>query len=117
MLCDRIVIINEGKVAAIDTPDALTARLRQSRQIRLEVRGPEGLEQKLKSLPGVLEVRRGAASNGTASFILDGAVDSDVRESVAATVVQGGWGLLEMSSVTMSLEDIFLRLTTEEATA
>jgi len=115
MLCDRIVIINEGKVAAIDTPDALTARLRRSRQIRLEVRGPDGLEARLSALPGVMNVRRGESRNGTSQWIVDGDVETDVRESVASAVVQGGWGLLEMSSVSMSLEDIFLRLTTEEA--
>jgi ABC-2 type transport system ATP-binding protein len=113
MLCDRIVIINEGKVAAIDTPDALTARLRRSRQIRLEVRGPAGLEERLAALPGVMNVRA-ESRNGTAHLVIDGDVETDVRESVAHAVVQGGWGLLEMSSVTMSLEDIFLRLTTEE---
>lgn len=114
MVCDRIVIINEGKVAAIDSPEALTHRLRKSRQIRLEVRGPDGLEQKLSALPGVISVRREEARNGTASLVVDGDVETDVREAVARAVVQGGWGLLEMSSVTMSLEDIFLRLTTEE---
>jgi ABC-2 type transport system ATP-binding protein len=114
MLCDRIVIINEGKVAAIDTPEALTMRLRQSQQVRLEVRGPEGLEARLKTLPGVLGVSRGEPREGSQVLTVDGEMNRDIRESIAAAVVQGGWGLLEMNSVGMSLEDIFLRLTTEE---
>jgi ABC-2 type transport system ATP-binding protein len=132
MLCDRIVIINEGRVAAVDTPEALTARLRRSQQVRLEVRGPAAeIEAHLKAVPHVLGVRRQASGasdpNGTAGeeetpvsgpapnvFVVDGDVEHDVREALAGAIVQHGWGLREMSSVRMTLEDIFLRLTTEE---
>jgi gliding motility-associated transport system ATP-binding protein len=121
MLCDRIVIINEGRVAAVDRPENLTASLRQSQQVRLEVRGPASeVEAKLQALPHVLGVRRepsGASGNGDGShrFLVDGEVEKDIREALAGAVVQNGWGLLELSGVRMSLEDIFLRLTTEEA--
>jgi ABC-2 type transport system ATP-binding protein len=115
MVCDRIVIINEGKVAAIDTPQALTARLSNSQQVRLEVRGPEAeVKARLTDLPGVMNVNRVEAQNGTTAWVVDGDVNHDIREALAATVVRSGWGLLEMNSVAMSLEDIFLRLTTEE---
>jgi ABC-2 type transport system ATP-binding protein len=115
MLCDRIVIINEGRVAAVDTPEALTARLRRSQQVRLEVRGPAAeVETQLKALPHVLEVRPGRGADGATEFFVDGEVEHDVREALAGIVVQHGWGLREMSSVRMTLEDIFLRLTTEE---
>jgi ABC-2 type transport system ATP-binding protein len=119
MLCDRIVIINEGRVAAVDTPDALTARLRRSQQVRLEVRGPATeVEAKLKALPHVTEVRRGKAAangdDGATEFFVDGEVEHDVREALAGAVVQHGWGLREMNSIRMTLEDIFLRLTTED---
>src|SRR5262249_38254125 len=117
MVCDRIVIINEGKVAAIDTPQALTARLSTSQQVRLEVRGPESeVRARLAELPGVLNVNRVEARNGATAWVVDGEVNHDIREALAATVVRSGWGLLEMNSVAMSLEDIFLRLTTEEET-
>jgi ABC-2 type transport system ATP-binding protein len=117
MLCDRIVIINDGKVAAIDTPENLTVRLRKSQQVRLEVRGPEReISRELSALPGVRAVHAENARDGAAAarLLVEADVDADIRESVAATVVQHGWGLREMSSVSMSLEDIFLRLTTEE---
>jgi ABC-2 type transport system ATP-binding protein len=118
MVCDRIVIINEGKVAAIDTPQALTARLSNSQQVRLEVRGPETeVKARLTDLPGVLNVSRVEARNGATAWVVDGEVNHDIREALAATVVRSGWGLLEMNSVAMSLEDIFLRLTTEEPAA
>jgi ABC-2 type transport system ATP-binding protein len=117
MLCDRIVIMNDGKVAAIDTPDNLTARLRKSQQVRLEVRGPEQeIASRLSALPGVLAIHPDAARDGATSarFTVEADVNADVREALAATIVKQGWGLREMSTVSMSLEDIFLRLTTEE---
>src|SRR5262249_26543351 len=152
MLCDRIVIINEGRIAAVDRPENLTARLRKSQQVRLEVRGPaDQVEAQLKALPHVLTVRRETADGGyppkageqtgdgsdgqsesaaappegtagaadsrlpSTVFSVDGEVEKDIREALAGTVVKHGWGLLEMSSVRMNLEDIFLSLTTEEA--
>jgi gliding motility-associated transport system ATP-binding protein len=120
MLCDRIVIINEGRIAAVDRPESLTARLRQNQQVRLEVRGPAAeVEAQLKALPHVIGVRRGngATPENATEFVVDGEVGKDIREALAGAVVKRGWGLLEMSSVRMSLEDIFLRLTTEEETA
>src|SRR5207253_277192 len=64
MLCDRIVIINEGRVAAVDRPENLTARLRRSQQVRLEVRGPaEEVERQLRGLSHVLQVRREQAAD------------------------------------------------------
>jgi ABC-2 type transport system ATP-binding protein len=116
MLCDRIVIINEGRIAAVDRPENLTARLRKSQQVRLEVRGPaDAIEAQLKALPHVLAIKRGARAEDSATeFFVDGEVEQDIREALAGTVVKNGWGLREMSSIRMSLEDIFLRLTTEE---
>jgi ABC-2 type transport system ATP-binding protein len=124
MLCDRIVIINEGRIVAVDRPENLTARLRKSQQIRLEARGPaDEIQAQLKALPHVLAVRRDEgerrdvelSSDGrTQTFFVEGAVDQDIREAVASAIVKHGWGLREMSSVRMNLEDIFLSLTTEE---
>jgi ABC-2 type transport system ATP-binding protein len=128
MLCDRIVIINEGRIVAVDRPENLTARLRKSQQIRLEVRGPAAeVEAQLKALPHVMAVRRESGRLQTPNtehptpntdtptvFFVDGEVERDIREAVAGTVVKHGWGLLEMNSVRMNLEDIFLSLTTEE---
>jgi hypothetical protein len=90
------------------------------------VRGPAAeVEAQLKSLPHVMAVRREsgdgrrpAGANGSESpsqvFLVDGEVERDIREALAGTIVKHGWGLLEMNSVRMNLEDIFLSLTTEE---
>src|SRR5687768_1138816 len=72
MLCDRVVIINEGKVAAIDTPEALMARLQSSQEVRLEVRGPrKEIATALRKLPGVKAVREDEARDGAARIVVN----------------------------------------------
>jgi len=118
MLCDRIVIINDGKVAAIDTPDALMKRLQRAQEVRLEARGPaRQIAGALRAVAGVRAVREEEAHDGAGRFVVESAPGQDVREALAAAVVKGGWGLREMQSVVMSLEDIFIQLTTAESTA
>ncbi len=114
-LCDRIVIINEGRIAAIDTPEALTTHLQGGEEVRLEVRGPaKQVVAALKKTAGVRSVREEEVRDGVCRFVVESAADADVRESLAATVVKGGWGLREMNSMVMSLEDIFIRLTSAD---
>jgi ABC-2 type transport system ATP-binding protein len=115
MVCDRVVIINEGRIAAIDTPEALTARLRRSQQIRLEVRGPrKEVAGALRKLAGVRAVSEEDAGDGVLRLTLEADPDKDLRETAAAAVVQHGWGLREMSSVALSLEDVYIQLTANE---
>jgi ABC-2 type transport system ATP-binding protein len=112
MLCDRIAIIADGRVAAIDTADALTARLRRSQQVRVDVRGPaKDVVRALSGLAGVTSAACDEIPDGVVRVVVESAADTDVREAVAATVVRNGWGLREMNTVAMSLEDIFIRLT------
>jgi ABC-2 type transport system ATP-binding protein len=114
MTCNRVVIINEGRVVAEDTPENLTRRLRGSERIALEVRGPaDRVKAVLCAIPNVLNVEM-VASNGRPRFLVDCAVGQDVREDVAAAIVNNGWGLLELHSVGMSLEEVFLKLITRE---
>ena len=117
MTCTRVVIISEGRVVAEDTPDNLTRRLRGAERISLEVRGPtEAVRSVLGSLPNVLGVEI-MPNDGRPRFMVDSVVGQDVREDLASTVVGNGWGLLELRSVGMSLEEVFLQLTTREEDA
>jgi ABC-2 type transport system ATP-binding protein len=113
--CQRVVIINKGKVVAVDTPDNLTARLRGSETIYMQVAGPQDAVG--AALTGVPGVTRAAAKTGREG-LLDVEIDSekghDVRRDLASAVVSHGWGLLELRPMRMSLEEIFLSLTTEE---
>lgn len=114
MTCNRVVIINGGRVIAEDTPDNLIQRLRGSEQVAVQVRGPvEDVRRALLRIPNVLKVDV-APANGTPRFLVDCAVGQDVREDLAATIVGNGWGLLDLHSIGMSLEDVFLKLTTSE---
>jgi ABC-2 type transport system ATP-binding protein len=116
--CQRVVIINKGRVVAIDTPDNLTARLRGSETMYIQVdAGGANAEVALARVPGVTRVVESDRRDGNVSYEVDSEKGRDVRRDLARTVVASGWGLLELRPMRMSLEDIFLELTTEETSA
>jgi ABC-2 type transport system ATP-binding protein len=112
--CQRVVIINKGKVVAIDTPDNLTARLRGSETMYLQVAGASDVTPALQRVHGVTRVSVADTRDGIVGYEIDSEHGMDIRRELAHTVVTGGWGLLEMRPMRMSLEDIFLSLTTDE---
>ncbi|HZR98753.1 MAG TPA: ABC transporter ATP-binding protein [Chloroflexota bacterium] len=113
--CQRVLIINDGEIAAEDTPDNLTRRLRGAETLQLEVRGPrEAVAGQLRSLPNVMDVTVSGGANGTNTYTVACALGHDLREQLAATIVGQGWGLLELRPVRLSLEEIFLEIITEE---
>lgn len=114
--CNRVVIIARGKVVAVDTPDNLTARLRGSETMYLQVAAPGvDVTPALAAIAGITRVKAEAGENGLISIEVDSEQGHDVRRELAATVVNHGWGLLELRPMRMSLEEIFLSLTTEDA--
>jgi ABC-2 type transport system ATP-binding protein len=116
--CNRIVIINKGRVVAVDTPDNLTARLRGSETMYVQVDALGGdAEETLSTIPGVTRVSVSDRRDGIAGFEVESESGRDVRRELAATVVGRGWGLLELRPMRMSLEEIFLQVTTEDAAA
>jgi ABC-2 type transport system ATP-binding protein len=113
--CQRVVIIAKGKVVAVDTPDNLTARLRGSETMYLQVHAPGAdVAATLRALPGVTGVSAAPSGDGLAAIEVTSEQGRDVRRDLAAAVVTHGWGLLELRPLRMSLEEIFLSLTTEE---
>jgi ABC-2 type transport system ATP-binding protein len=114
--CQRVVIINKGRVVAVDSPENLTARLRGTETMYIQVEGG-GAEaaRVLEVVPGVTRVSLADQRDGTAGYEVESAKGQDVRRELARAVVTRGWGLLELRPVRMSLEEIFLHLTTEEA--
>lgn len=116
MTCGRVIIINEGKVVASDTPENLNRRLKGSENIFVEVAGPKAeVESKIRKLQGVTRIsRKDGKKNGETGFTVETELKTDIRKELAACIVQNGWGLLEMRPVGMSLEEIFLHLTTNE---
>lgn len=115
MTCQRVIIINQGRVVTIDTPQNLNKKLQKSTEIKLTVEGPsDEIAKSLQAVNGVLSVTKKDTRNNQNSFLVKSDKDIDVRKDISKTVVTNSWGLLEMRSVDMSLEDIFIKLVTEE---
>ena len=113
MTCERVIIINEGRIVAEDRIENLSSLVSGSRRIRLEVEGPaEKVAERLRQIEGVLQV-----SYEDSHYIVECSAGQDPRGKIMETIVQGGWTLLSLESIEMSLEDIFLKLTTEEETS
>jgi ABC-2 type transport system ATP-binding protein len=116
MTCNRVVIINEGKVVAMDTPEGLARQMKGAERVSLTVDGPvEAVRSNLQAISGVLRVEATeGANNGPATYAVECQLDSDLRRVLAASVVSQGWGLLELKGISMSLEDVFINLITKE---
>ena len=113
--CQSVVIINKGRVVAVDTPENLTGRLRGSQTIRLELDSQAAdPTSALAAVEGVTNVTITKSSEHSRVVDVQSDRGSDVRQQLASTVVSNGWGLLELRPLRMSLEDIFLQLTTSE---
>jgi ABC-2 type transport system ATP-binding protein len=112
--CGRVVIINKGRVVAEDTPDNLMHRLQGAEGLRVEVRGEApGLEAALGQLDGVRAVRSHPGTGAT-TLEVEAEAGRDVRAEVARAVVGQGHDLLSLQQAGMSLEEIFLHLTTTD---
>ena len=114
--CQKVVIISKGKVVATDSPEALTERLRGAMTLFVQAQGPaDDIQRALQSISGIVRVTTSERRGDVAGFDVDSEKGADVRREVAAAIVRGGWGLLEMRPMRMSLEDIFLSLTTQDS--
>ncbi len=116
MTCDRVVIINNGRIAAVDTPDNLVTQLKGGERVHLEVRAEqEALNQALEQLEGVTHVEIATIENSDhLSVVVESESGRDLRSAIASSVIGHGFDLYELRAVSLSLEDIFLQLTTEE---
>jgi len=113
--CQRVVIINKGRVVAVDTPDNLTARLRGSETmyVQVDAAGSDATAT-LKRVPGVTRVAEADRRDGVVGYEVESERGRDIRRGLASAIVGGGWGLLELRPMRMSLEEVFLSLTTED---
>jgi ABC-2 type transport system ATP-binding protein len=113
--CRRVLIINRGRIVAEGTPDELTAQLQGAGRVRVQVGGASGeAAAALADVPGVVEVRA-LPGEGAGHYEVLCAPNVDRRAAIARAVVERGWALLALGAVSLSLEDIFLELTTDEA--
>lgn len=117
MVCSRVLIVDGGKVVAEDTPDNLMKQLRGSDAIQVAVRGPRAdVMTALRGVSKVLSVsiEAGEVSDGVTTYTIATDANADVREDLAKAIVDGGYGLQELRMAGVSLEDVFLRLTTDD---
>jgi len=113
--CDRVIVINKGRIAAQDTLDRLTTRIQQGRIYSLAVRQPstDGIAA-IRAIPGIKSVSD-AGSAGEPRLTVEILPEAgEVRDRITETVVSHRMGLLEFVAEKLSLEEIFLQLTTEE---
>lgn len=111
-VCQRVVIISSGRIVAEDTPDQLSARLRHSEKISITIKPPaEDAAAQLRSIPGILNV---FSVQPVGTFLLECALGEDKRDEIARFVIAKQWGLLELRTISMTLEDVFLQLTRHE---
>ena len=116
--CQRVVIIAKGRVVAVDTPDNLTARLRGSVSMYVQVDAAGGdAAAALLKVTGVTGVTESERHGDSVGYEVASEQGRDIRRELAQTVIGQGWGLLELRPMRVSLEEIFLSLTTEEQPA
>jgi ABC-2 type transport system ATP-binding protein len=113
-LCNRVLIINKGRIVAEDSPAQLQARLSGAQRVSVTVGGDgDGLVNLVASISGVA----GVLSSKGNSLEIETVPGLDVRASVARAIVEAGYDLLELRNIGMSLEDIFIELTRESPAA
>jgi ABC-2 type transport system ATP-binding protein len=118
--CERVIIISQGRLVAIDSVANLTNRLRGSEAVALEVEAAAGqpapgdVQLRLEQVSGVSRVVAKEPKDGRLAFEVESLQGRHIRADLARTVVQAGWNLSELRSVGLSLEDIFLQLTASE---
>ena len=110
-ICKRVIIINEGEIAAVDSLGGLTASLRKSERLSLTVRNPEGnVLEELKKLDQVISTTKGEDNQ----YFIECRLRSNLQDDIAKLALTNQWGIVELKPVSMTLEDIFLKLTLEE---
>jgi len=113
--CQRVVVINAGKIVAVGTPDELTRRLQGFETILLTVEGAAAdVRDKLQRVEGVNLVEPRDTSDGRVTYEVHAEKGKDVRAELARAVVESHWKLYELKTSGLSLEDIFLKLTTKD---
>ena len=127
MICRRVLVIHDGRIVADDHPENLSERLQHTERIELTVRGaqPREIIGDMRELSMVVDARRDnraevmarSEREGTNSIIVDARPNMRATEIIANKVIERGWGLVNLTPLPLTLEEIFLELTTEEETA
>ncbi len=114
MLCGRVIIINKGKIVAMDTPSNLAVQLRSGNKVTLEVRGNgEKIKNAISGTKGVKKVvwqEKGELGN----FVVESEKGVDIREDIFASIVKNNGIIREMKQASITLEEVFHQITMQE---
>lgn len=119
-VCERVIIISKGQLVATDTMENLNSRLRGAELVDVEIAarngsvGKDTAQQRLEQISGVSKVEFKETRGGRLVFTVESMQGKSVRGDIARTVVQADWDLVELHSVGLSLEEIFLQLTASD---
>ncbi len=118
MTCERVMIIDYGRIIAEDTADGLTRRLQGSHETRARIAGSrDDVLAALRELPHLDDIREEPGVDGIVTVVVRSSHGDDARRALAAHVVGRGFGLLEVRPLPMTLEDLFVRLVRSERDA
>lgn len=114
-VCDRIVVINRGKIVADDTEENILAGFDDEKNIYLTAQGDkQSVLDSLEAISGVQKVTCRKAKGGNLDIVIKTAGECDIRKAVFESAASGGWAILEMRSSKPTLEEIFIRLTEQK---
>lgn len=116
-VCDKIIVINEGKIVANDTEDNLSRRLSADHKLLVRIDGPsDDVLKTITGIKGVVSCDVGAKHESTVwEYRVEAKEGVDIRRELFKRIADRGWYILELRSSELSLEDIFLKLTMGEA--
>ena len=110
-ICKRVIIISDGEIAAVDSLEALTTRLRKGERLILKLRHSNnetiGKLRTLKKINTVIE-------DQTGQFTIDCDPQANIQDNIAQISIDNNWGIIELKPASVTLEEIFLKLTVEE---
>ncbi len=117
-ICERVIIINKGKIMAIDTPENLSKALSRDNRLMIRVEGSaEDIEKALNSVEGISYIEAlGQKEEGTYDYIIEAETESDIRKNVFSALAGAELPILMSKTMGLSLEEVFLQLTTDEST-
>lgn len=114
-LCQRVIIINQGRIVAVDTSENLASRLQKTARLLVKIEGPrEAVQEGLCRLEGVVQIQEKAFLDGIGSYLIETEKTEEIRKALSKAVVSKGWGLLELRPADLTLEEVFIKLVSEE---
>ncbi|HQD18153.1 MAG TPA: ATP-binding cassette domain-containing protein [Bacillota bacterium] len=115
MVCSRVAIINRGRLIAVGTPSSLSHRMKGGSSLELRIRGPQNeVAQILRQVDGVMHVEARESDETSTLLAVKTSSGNDCRERIFFAMADAGYPILEMRPVDVTLEEVFMQLTTSE---